>query len=294
MTRRRFAYQRPGTLEEALETKASYGGRARWWAGGTDLMVDWRVGRLDAEICIDLTFLSELNYIERRNGTMHIGALATLAKLEAASGDDHVTRVLRDMAVVMCTRQTRTLATVGGNLCNASPAADLPPLLLTFDARAEIVSSAGSRTIPLDEFFIGVKRTALREDELLREIQVPVPERREAAFNRATRTAVDIALVLTAVSMKMNDAGLVEDARVAMGSVAPVPLRSRAAEAVLVGRSLAELGDEAVEEAGRAAASESSPISDVRGSAGYRRAMVEVLVRRSVEQAAARMRRKAS
>lgn len=215
--------------------------------------------------------------------------MATLDDLDLASSMHPVMEALGDTARLMCTKQTRTLATVGGNMCNASPGADLSPLFVALEARCLIQGSNGRREVSMEDFLTGVNRTDLGAEELLCAIVVPIPQaRREASYRRVARTVVDIALVSAAVSLT-TDGGTVTDARIALGSVAPVPVRVTEGEMVLAGRSLDDIDAACLEEAAGHAANVARPISDVRAGAGYRTRMCPVLVRRALTDALGRL-----
>ena len=287
-----FEYLRPSTSEEAIALKAKYKDRARYWAGGTDLMLQWRAGDVDIDYCIDLTFVPTLNYIENERDGVRIGAMTSLDALDNAASLNQLMEVIGYTARLMCTKQTRTISTVGGNMCNASPGADLSPLFVALDSEATIMGSDGSRTVLMENFFQGVNETILKDEELLVEIRVPVPDHpREACYKRVARTFVDIALISSAVSIS-SDNGVVTDARISLGSVAPVPIRSRAAEQKLIGSILSEIDDDILEEIGQLAATDASPISDIRAGKEYRLDMCTVLTRRSLEESVRNLIRK--
>ena len=287
-----FEYLRPTTSEEAIALKAKYKDRARYWAGGTDLMLQWRAGEVDIDYCIDLTFVPTLNYIENERDGVRIGAMTSLDALDNAASLNQLMEVIGYTARLMCTKQTRTISTVGGNMCNASPGADLSPLFVALDSEATIMGSDGSRTVLMENFFQGVNETILKDEELLVEIRVPVPDHpREACYKRVARTFVDIALISSAVSIS-SDNGVVTDARISLGSVAPVPIRSRAAEQKLIGSILSEIDDDILEEIGQLAATDASPISDIRAGKEYRLDMCTVLTRRSLEESVRNLIRK--
>lgn len=286
---RQFDYLRPDTIDAAIAMKSRHGEGARYWAGGTDLMLQWRRGEVMIDHCIDLTHLTGLDAIEALPGEIRIGAMATLDDLDRAASMHPVMEALGDTARLMCTKQTRTLATVGGNMCNASPGADLSPLFVALEARCLIQGPNGRREISMEEFLTGVNRTDLEAEELLCAIVVPVPQaRREASFRRVARTVVDIALVSAAVSLTA-DAGTITGARIALGSVAPVPVRVKEGEKVLAGRPLDDIDATRLEEAAGHAATVARPISDVRAGAGYRMRMCPVLVRRALADALGRL-----
>ncbi len=266
--------------------KARLGERAEFWAGGTDLMVPWRRGDVPVECCIDLTFVTELKFIAQQELEMRIGAMATLDDLDRATGRNEAMAAVGTAARVMCTPQTRTIATVGGNLCHAVPSADLPPVFIALDAEADILSTSGRRTVSMEKFFQGPKRTVLARDELLTQIRIPISaSARGASYHRVSRTVVDIALAGAAASITADDGGTIVQARVALGAVAPVPIRSRSSEEVLIGRRLSEVDNDALIECGRLASLVASPISDLRASAEYRKVMSSVLTRRALKSA---------
>ncbi len=286
---RQFDYLRPDSIDAAIAMKVRHGERARYWAGGTDLMLQWRRGEVVIEHCIDLTHLTGLDGIEAVSGEIRIGAMATLDDLHSAAFMHPVMKALGDTARLMCTKQTRTLATVGGNMCNASPGADLSPLFVALEARCLIRGPKGRREVSMEDFLTGVNRTDLGEEELLCAIVVPVPQgEREASYRRVARTVVDIALVSAAVSLTA-DGGAITDARIALGSVAPVPVRVTEGEKVLSGRLLDDIDAARLEEAADHAATVARPISDIRAGAGYRTRMCPVLVRRALADALGRL-----
>jgi carbon-monoxide dehydrogenase medium subunit len=181
--------------------------------------------------------------------------------------------------------QIRNLATVGGNLCTASPSAEIAPILLALDAQAHIAGPRGRRSIPMLEFFTGVRRTVLEPDELLVSVEVPAPGDHAGShyIKFKERQKMDIAFVgvAAAVDLEPGD-GVIRDARIALGAVAPTPIRAPAAEASLRGQRLT---DALLEQVGQEAAAASRPIADVRASAEYRREMVDVLTKRAVRRA---------
>ena len=287
----RFDYLRPATPAEAASCKADLGAGAVFWAGGTDIGLAWRRGLVKPTHCIDLTGITGFDSVTKQGDEVRIGALTTLHRLER-SGDVH--RYLATLAAVaklMNTPQTRTLATVGGNLCNASPAADLLPPLVAMGAEVHLQAAAGIRTLPVSDFVVGPGRTALEPGEMVTEIGLPLPDRPcAAAYHRIDRTVVDIALVSASTVLVVDHDEVVSDARIALGAVAPSILRVPDAEALLTGARLADLDSTTLGSAGRLAAEQARPISDVRTSAEYRRKMVAVMVRRALEDTIEQLR----
>ncbi len=287
---RRFEYLRPRSVEEAIRLKVESGNEARYWAGGTDIALEWKRKQRSISHCIDITRLNELRGISVEQGRIRIGALTSLAALERARGRQPLLDVLADLAHVMCTPQTRTIATVAGNLCNASPAADLAPPLIAFDATVRVASPAGERSISVGELFAGVKRTVLNPEDLVIAVEFPLGERKRGAYSRMGRTAVDIALVIAAVALDAGADGRISLARIALGSVAPTPVRVAAAEAKLLDLPLEGLDPAVIDAVAEEAAAGVRPITDVRTTAAYRREMSRVLVKRALQETVAKLR----
>ena len=280
---RSFGYLRPETIDEAVAQKAAHGSRARFWAGGTDLTLLWDRREVSLEHCIDLTFVPELRFYEVSGGDLRIGAMATLDDLDLGSDLNALAGTLGDTARLMCTKQTRTIATVGGNMCHASPSADLTPPLVAMGAVVKLRGPAGERSVPLEDFHVGVNETVLGDDEILTEIVVPDCETRTAAsYRRVARTVVDIALVSSAASLRVDGNGCVEQARIALGAVAPHVLRVPDAEAILVGGTLDDAAGDLAERAGEHASRTARAITDIRASSAYRTDMTATLTRRAV------------
>ncbi len=285
---RTFEYLRPASISEAIEMKAAHQERARVWAGGTDMMLHFKSKKLDIDYCIDLTHIADLRYITEDAGALKIGAMTTLDELDRASAMNAATEALGETTRMVCTKQTRTIATVGGNLCHASPSADLSPPLTALGAEAVIVGLNGERTMPLEEFHIGVNKTALGVDEILKEIRVPaVLGRMAASYNRVARTVVDIALVSSAVCLRLDDDGNIVRAGIALGAVAPSVLRVKDAEAILSGATLDQATNGLAKQAGDEAAKTARAISDIRASKEYRTDMTAVLTARGIQKCVA-------
>ncbi len=272
-----FHHFSPKSLEEAIGLLSRFEQRGRVIAGGTDLVLKMRAGTLNPEAVIDIKGLAALQGMDydSRKG-LRMGALVTLQDLALSELIEAHYPCLTYAASRMASVQIRNFATVGGNLCNASPSADLAPPLIALQAEISIVGPAGDRRFPLDEFFLGPEQTVLKTDELLKEILIPPPQGRTIYLKHAPRTYMDIALVGVAVHLKRSGA-VCQAARVVLGAVAPTPLRARRAEDVLIGQPLSAT---TAARAAALAAEESAPIDDAKGSAWYRRRMVEVLTRR--------------
>ncbi len=277
-----FEYHRPVSVDDAVRLHSDLGDCARFWAGGTDLVLQWKREIIKPLHCIDVTALRDLRFIDDKDANLiRIGSLCTLAGLEKTASRDPWLKTLADVARMMCTVQTRTIATAGGNLCNASPAGDLIPILIAMGAYLEISGPDGGRQLAVEELMTAPGRTSLQPAELLTTICIPRESNpRAGAYRRIDRTVVDIALVGAAAAVAPGPDGELDGIRIALGAVAPTVIRSPRAEAVFAGVSLGDVNNELVSEAGEAAALDATPISDIRASAEYRSAMVKVLVRR--------------
>jgi CO/xanthine dehydrogenase FAD-binding subunit len=270
----------PSRLEDALGFMAEHPGRALPIAGGTDVMIDVRVGRASPEWLVDLSPLERLAGLAFEGGTLRIGALTRIRTVELDVDAARRAPAVVEAARVLGSVQIRTMATVGGNICHATPSAELPPALLAHDAVATIAGPDGERTQPLSELFVGPGRTTLASDELLAAVTLCAPEEGYGScyLRQTVRWAMDLAGVGVAAAVEADD-GVVTGARIALGAVAPVPLLVDEAAAAVLGRPLTR---EPAVEAGARAAAACSPITDARGTAEYRRQVVAVLVERAL------------
>jgi carbon-monoxide dehydrogenase medium subunit len=260
-------------------------------AGGTNLVVDLRAGACHPKALMDLGKLQELRGIRLENGAagsrphLVIGACTTLTDVLESQLIAQYTPVLREAAAVFANPLIRNRATVGGNLADASPAADTAPPLLVLEAEVELSTQGGSRWMPLEEFLVGVRKTLLQPHELLTAIRWPVPpsESSGAYHKVGLRKADAISVLSVAVMLTLDESGQCGQARIALGAVAHRPLRAREAEDLLAGQPL-DL--EVIAEAASLVAKAARPISDIRGSAAYRQRVTEVVARRLLTQAA--------
>jgi len=279
---RRFDYLAPRDLIEALEMMSDRP-EAIPLAGGTDLLVQIKEGHRSVEALLSLKRVPEVHQIAL-NGTLTFGSAVTVEHIAAHPQIQQDYAALAMGAGLIGSVQIRNMATVGGNLCNAAPSADTAPPLLVLGAQAVIASARGERAIPLEAFFLGPGRTALQPGELLKAIVVPKPHEGSASFyiRHTPRARMDIAVVGVAAAITLDAGGAIPDVRLALGAVAPVPMRATKAEALLRGQRLT---DELLREAGAAAAQETKPIDDLRASAEYRRHLVSVLTQRALRGA---------
>jgi len=277
------AFYQPRTVSEAIRLLHKPGGRTCLVAGGTDLVL--RAGRSITDL-VDITRL-RLDYIRGSGQGVGIGAATTLAELEQSPHLQRLANGILAKAAACCgTIQTRNVATIGGNLANASPAADTATPLLVLDARIALQGLRSRRQVRLAEFFRGPHATAAN-GSLLTEIVIPPCQPHTAwSFQRFARTEMDIAVVNVAAGLQLDRRGRCTWVRIALGAVAPQPIRTAKAEAVLADGILTK---SRIERAADAAAQEVRPITDVRASAEYRTDLSRVLVRRALEECAQRL-----
>lgn len=278
-------YVVPQSVGEAVEA-LSESPKARVIAGGTDLMVGMREGHIRPTRLVDITRIQELSGISTQNGSLRIGAATKIDEILHHPTVRSEYPALVDAGQLLGGWQIQNMATLAGNLCNASPAAEMSGPLLVLDAEVEVIGPSGERRIPLGEFWTGPGKTVLEPAEILTTIVIPGKvSGRLSAYQRVDiRHSVDIALVSSAVGVELSE-GKVQLARIALGAVAPTVIRVTEAEAYLQGRTLSEEVLDKVEDLAEAAA---VPITDVRASAEYRSAMAGVLARRVLLLAAER------
>ncbi|MDF1562431.1 MAG: xanthine dehydrogenase family protein subunit M [Deltaproteobacteria bacterium] len=291
----RFEHHAPTTLDEALELKASLGQHVWVLAGGTEIIPKLRAGRPAPDHLISINGIEDLRPVtfglegETDEPGLSIGGGARVRDVADHPAVRERYPALLAACTQMATVQIRNMATVAGNLVNGSPCADTAGPLLANDARLTLAAKGGGRVVALKDFFTGPGQVDLQEGEILVRIGLPVPPARcgEAFLRLSARSKVDIAAASATARLVLAEDGRIEEARVVIGAVAPTPLRCRDAEASLVGEVP---GDEAFREAARLARDAARPIDDVRATAAYRKAVVPVLVRRTLEKALERAR----
>jgi carbon-monoxide dehydrogenase medium subunit len=283
------SYEAPRSLDEAVALLAKHGAAARALAGGTDLLAQMKGGARRPAVIVDVKRIAELMQVREADGTLVIGAAVPAAELREHAALRRFFPGLAEAIALIGSEQIQGRASLGGNLCNASPAADTTPALLVNEATLEIAGPGGRRALPVAALCTGPGRTSLRDGELLAAIRLAAPPPRSAdAYLRLTpRTEMDIAVVGAAVRVALAPDGSCLAARVALGAVAPTAIRVPEAEAALVGSrldaaALARLAD--------AARSSARPIDDKRSTAAYRRQVIGVIARRAAERAVARAR----
>lgn len=285
---KRFDYLAPRSLAEALEMLSDRP-EAIPLAGGTDLLVQVKEDNRSVETLLSLKRVPELRQFTY-NGVLALGSTVTVGQIAADPRIQQEYTTLAAGAILIGSVQIRNVATVGGNLCNAAPSADTAPPLLVLGAQVVIASAQGKRTIPLEAFVLGPGRTDLQSGELLKEIIVPqLPVYSGSSYVRHTsRARMDLAVAGVAATITLRGDDIITDARLALGAVAPVPMRAVKAEALLPGQALT---DDLLREVAATTAREAKPIDDLRASAEYRRHLVDVLTRRALHSAWARATR---
>jgi carbon-monoxide dehydrogenase medium subunit len=277
-----FEFFEPKTVEEAVRLLDT--ANSKVMAGGVDLVLKMRLRLILPDAVISLQKIPGLDYIESNPAGLRFGALASIRQIELSplirKGWPVFYEAVRQIASV----QTKTMGTAVGNLCVATPASDIAPALFVLGAKIKIVGLGYEKVTPIENFFIGVGKTVLEPNEIVTEMFVPgVPAGTGSAFLKAAKTADDIAKVNAAVLITVTGK-ICEEARIALGSVAPTPIRVAEAEGILKGQKLDE---KILATAAEAAADTVRPISDIRSTAEYRREMVRILVRDALAKAAA-------
>jgi len=282
-----FDFYQPTSLQEASRLLRENGPGGRFLAGGTDLVITMKEKGLVPKYIVDLKRIAGLSGIrEQGDGSIAIGALTTMREIETSPLITKKYPFLSQSAAEVGSIQIRYRATVGGNMANATPSADVAPALIALNATAKIVGANGDRTVPLEEFFRGPGQTVMSSDEILTELTIPKTGPRLVGeyIKFSPREMMDIAYVGVAVAYNLGDKNKKCDGvRIVLGAVAPTPLRAKRAEAALEGQVLT---DALAEKVGQIAAEEAKPISDVRSSADYRRAMVGAMTKRALFNAA--------
>ena len=276
----KFDYFSPSSLGETFKLLKNYKGRVKLLAGGTDLLVKMKKRTVSADVIVDLNKISELAFIELVDDYLHIGGLTRLAVIGKASIVQERVPALAEAVNVLASPQIRNRATIAGNLCNASPAADTAPPLLALDASVKLQSADGERIVPLSQFFLGPEQTVTKPDELLTEVIIPLQEGASAFIKLGKRKAFTLSVASAAAFARVNN-GKFEEVRVALGAVAPIPMRSRKVEDGLKGK---DVNEENIKKAAQWVKEECRPITDVRASAEYRTEMSYVLTKRVLKK----------
>jgi carbon-monoxide dehydrogenase medium subunit len=288
---RTIEYVAPASLDEATRVLAEHGAAARVLAGGTDIIIQAREGRRDVGVMLDVKQIPETTELAvAADGSLRLGAAVACAAIYEHAEVARRFPALVDSASLIGGIQIQSRASIGGNLCNSSPAADSIPTLIALGAACEIAGPKGRRTVAVEDFCSGPGQNVLQPDELLVALVIPAPAAHSgAAFERfIPRNEMDIAVANAAASVVLSaDGSRFESARVAIGAVAPTPLYVREAGEALAGKPV---GDDAIEAAAAAASAAARPITDMRGSVAQRKHLAGVLTKRVVQKAVERAR----
>jgi CO/xanthine dehydrogenase FAD-binding subunit len=280
----RFDYYEPKTVEEACRLLFEFGSDASILAGGTDLIPKMKNGFMRPKYIVNIKKIPGLDFVKVGGETMlSIGALTLISELAIHPLLLERFPVITTAARSIGSLQVRNLATLGGNLCNAAPSADMAPGLLVMDSLVKVTGPSGDREMPLEDFFIGPGRVNLGKGEMLTEIHVPFPpaNTKQLYLKHSVRRAMDIAIVGVAVSLSFEEeTGVCRKARITLGAVASTPVRAKRTEEIILGKRLSGIPLSAV---GDMVSQEVAPITDVRGSAGYRSEMVSKLTIKAIQ-----------
>jgi carbon-monoxide dehydrogenase medium subunit len=269
-------------LSEVLRLLKDHQGRARILAGGTDLLVRLKKRLASADVIVDVNGISELSYIKPIDDRIHIGALTRLANVKESPIVQEKASALAQAISVMASPPIRNRGTIGGNLCNSSPAADTAPPLLVLDASVKLQKLDGERIVSLSQFFVGPEENVLGADEIMTEVIIPLREGQTAAMKLGRRKAFTLSVVSAAAYAEAHD-GKFGEIRLALGAVAPTPIRGLKVEKALRGEDVSE---EAIKKSAELVRRVIKPITDVRASAEYRMEMSYLLTKRVLERVA--------
>jgi CO/xanthine dehydrogenase FAD-binding subunit len=279
-----FEYFQPGSLKEAVDLMTEYGNVGKVLAGGTDVLVNMKNGRIAPEVLVDIRQIAELKHMNGKDG-LSIGAAVLVRSVELSTTVAQKYTALAEAAGLLGPLQNRLMATICGNVCTASPSADAPPALLAFDAEASIIGPSGERVVPLDQFFVRSKTTVLDPSEILTRIVLPEPAPGlGSAFMKVARVAADISTVNTAVALEREN-DCFRSCRIVLGSVAVTPIRSKPAEEALEGQPYSK---DLIEHASTLASMEVQPSKRARlgrSTPEYRRGAIKSLVRDAIQKA---------
>jgi len=271
-----FEYFTPNTIQEALHLLDQYGSDANVIAGGTDLLVQMKNEVISPSHLINIMKISEMSFIKAEEGWLRIGAATKWHEVVEFCAKDRKYTALYEASCSLGKVQVRNMGTIGGNLCTASPAADSAPALLVFNSRVKLTSAQGERIINLEDFFKGVNLTAMAPNEIMTEIQISsIHNGMGSAFMKITRVGADISKISCAVALE-RQGDICASCKIAMGAVAPVPMRIDQANRIVIGK---KVDASLVEEMGKKVSEEINPITDIRSTAEYRRKTAAILLK---------------
>jgi len=277
-----FDYISPTSIEELLKSLSHYGAKAKLIAGGTDLTIALKERLIRPEVVIDLNHLrSELSGIEVTETSLKIGSMTTYTELERDPIVQRYATALSEAASQVGTFQIRNLGTIGANLANGSPAADTAPPLIVLSAQVNLRNKEGQRKLPVEDLFTGVKKTAIRPDEVITYVDIHLNKRVSSAWMRSAKRNENVISVVSVAVATEIDRNRFGTSRISLGAVAPTPILAKRSSAKLTGGPVSE---ETIEEVSNLAKEESKPITDVRASADYRKHLVYLLTKRTIRK----------
>jgi aerobic carbon-monoxide dehydrogenase medium subunit len=278
-----FEYFRPKTIPEALALLQQHGDEAKILSGGQSLIPMMKLRLARPAFLVDINSISGLSYIKEEGGFLKIGGLTREAEVEGSSLVESKYPLLMDTASVIADPQVRNMATVGGNLAHGDPANDHPATMIALGAQIVATGAKGERVIPVEDFFVTLFTTALKPDEILTEIRIPIPSAKSGgAYLKVERKVGDFATAAVAVQLTLDGGGAVSKAGIGLTNVGPTPIKARQAEDFLKGKK-PDAG--ALAQAGQLASDAAQPSSDLRGPAEYKKGLVKELTRRALARA---------
>lgn len=276
-----FEYFETRTLKDAVRLLLKYKRKAKLLAGGTDLMIEMKEGFVKPKYLINLKKIKGLDKISfsKKEG-LSIGALVTWSTLLSSKPINKYYPILRETASLIGCPQIRNIGTIGGNICHASPGADSAPALMIYETQCVVAGPGRERIIPIEEIFTGVQKISLKEGEILTGFRLPTPdtESKGCYLKFSPRRAMDLPIVGVGVLVRTSNETF-KEVKIALGAVAPTPIRARRAESFLLGKLV---NDESIRKAAEEAANESKPITDMRASREYRLGLVKELTYRAI------------
>ena len=275
-----FEYLRPKSISEAIQMLQQHGDDAKILSGGQSLIPMMKLRLARPGILIDINRIAGLSHIKEEGGFLKIGGLTREAELESSPLVRSKYPILADTTHVIADPQVRNLATVGGNLAHGDPANDHPATMIALGAQVLANGPKGERVIPIEDFFVSLFTTALKPDEILTEIRVPIPQARSGgAYQKLERKVGDFATAAVAVQLTLDAQGACQKAGIGLTNVGATPIKARKAESSLQGK---KLDDAAIAEAAQLAADQAEPGADLRGPAEYKKGLVKELARRAL------------
>ena len=281
----RFQCIHAKTIDEVIRVISTKAPGIEIFAGGTDLFVEMKQGESQPRVLVDIKSIPELSQLSiDSNGGLNLGAAVTIAELEYWAAKHKDWSGLSISARNIGSEQVRNRATIVGNVCRASPAADMVPMLIAMGAQVEIFGSGNSTLLPVEDFIVGPGQTVLKSDELVKSLRIPKPSSitGTAFIKYGQRRAMDVSIVSAAATITINNTDEIKSARIVLGAAAPTPIRIVEAETILSSEGLTE---QALEQIAKLASAKARPITDFRGTKNYRLKIIGILAQRALKQA---------